>query len=90
MAQKGIILVCWVKVLFESERYDLQSNMWGLNFGGYIAKSQGTCGSCAAFASTGAFETCMLKAGASKTNLDLSEQWLLNCAYQTTAFPQFK
>ena len=53
-------------------------------------KSQGTCGSCAAFASTGAFETCMLKAGASKTNLDLSEQWLLNCAYQTTAFPQFK
>ena len=47
------------------------------------AKSQGTCGSCAAFASIGSFETCMLKAGgASKDDLDLSEQWLLNCAYR--------
>ena len=54
------------------------------------AKSQGTCGSCAAFASIGSIETCMLKAqeltseagGASKDDLDLSEQWLLNCAYR--------
>jgi len=30
----------------------------------------------------GSFETCMLKAGASKEDTDLSEQWLLDCAYR--------
>ncbi len=33
-----------------------------------------SCGSCAAFAATGAHETCMLKAGARMNGLDLSEQ----------------
>ena len=46
------------------------------------AKNQGGCGSCAAFAAMGSFETCMLKAGASKEDTDLSEQWLLDCAYR--------
>ena len=49
-------------------------------------KHQGGCGSCAAFASTAAFETCNLKAGASAGDMDLSEQWLLNCGYGTRAY----
>jgi len=54
-------------------------------------KHQGGCGSCAAFASTAAFETCNLKAGATaiendNSDMDLSEQWLLNCGYRTTAY----
>merc|ERR1719369_1640501 len=49
------------------------------------AKSQGSCGSCAAFAATGLHETCMAKAGAAngeKDNLDLSEQYIIDCAYK--------
>jgi len=49
-------------------------------------KHQGGCGSCAAFASTAAFETCNLKAGASAGDMDLSEQWLLNCGFGTRAY----
>jgi len=44
-------------------------------------KNQGDCGSCAAFASTANHETCMLKAGAKMGNLDLSEQYLIDCGY---------
>jgi hypothetical protein len=44
-------------------------------------KSQGTCGSCVAFASAALFETSMIKAGAKKSGLDLSEQYLIDCAY---------
>ena len=40
-----------------------------------------TCGSCAAFAATGAHETCMLKAGARMNGLDLSEQMIIDCGY---------
>jgi len=46
------------------------------------AKHQGTCGSCAAFAEAGLLETVMLKAGAKLAGLDLSEQYLVDCAYQ--------
>jgi len=53
-------------------------------------KHQGGCGSCAAFTATAAFETCNLKAGASAANMDLSEQWLLNCGFQTTDYPQIR
>lgn len=45
------------------------------------ARDQMSCGSCAAFAATGAHETCMLKAGARMNGLDLSEQMLVDCGY---------
>ena len=44
-------------------------------------KNQGSCGSCAAFATTAAVEICLAKAGASLTNLDIAEQQLVDCAY---------
>jgi len=44
-------------------------------------KNQKSCGSCSAFASTAMHETCMIRAGAPKSNLDLSEQQLVDCAY---------
>merc|ERR1712241_756791 len=46
-----------------------------------IAKNQGNCGSCAAFAASGLHETCMAKAGAPTAKLDLSEQYLIDCGY---------
>ena len=42
-------------------------------------KSQGGCGSCTAFASMGMAETSLIKAGAKKSGLDLSEQWIVDC-----------
>ena len=45
------------------------------------ARSQDNCGSCAAFAAHGLHEVCMAKAGAPNTNLDLSEQHIIDCAY---------
>jgi len=44
-------------------------------------KDQMSCGSCAAFAATGAHESCMLSAGARFNGLDLSEQYLVDCGY---------
>ena len=56
-----------------------------LNFHpGYVtkAKAQQSCGSCAAFATGGAMEICLRKAGApSLESLDISEQQLVDCAY---------
>ena len=46
-----------------------------------VAKNQGQCGSCAAFSATSLTETCMLRANAAMDGLDLSEQDLLDCAY---------
>jgi len=48
------------------------------------AKSQGSCGSCAAFGEVGLIESVMMKAGAKKEGLDLSEQYLMDCAFQRT------
>jgi C1A family cysteine protease len=50
---------------------------------GYVteARNQMSCGSCAAFAATATHETCLLKVGTPKENLDLSEQEVLDCAY---------
>ena len=44
-------------------------------------KNQRQCGSCVAFATTSAIETCMILAGASKSGMDLSEQSLIDCGY---------
>lgn len=44
-------------------------------------KNQKSCGSCSAFASAAMHEACLIQAGASKTNMDLSEQQLVDCAY---------
>ena len=44
-------------------------------------KNQGNCGSCVAFAAHGLHEVCMVKAGAPKKGLDLSEQFLVDCGY---------
>jgi C1A family cysteine protease len=45
------------------------------------ARNQMSCGSCAAFAATGAHETCMLVSGARMNGLDLSEQMIIDCGY---------
>ena len=54
-------------------------------FLGYVTpvKSQGSCGSCAAFATVGAIEVCLKKAGSivPLADLDSSEQQLVDCAY---------
>ena len=42
-------------------------------------KNQGGCGSCTAFATMGMAETSLIKAGAKKSGLDLSEQWIVDC-----------
>ena len=44
-----------------------------------VAKNQKNCGSCVAFASVGMVETAIIKAGAKKEGMDLSEDWLINC-----------
>jgi len=45
-------------------------------------KNQGSCGSCASFASAGNIEICLKKAGGAPTaNIDISEQQMLDCAY---------
>nr|AKO90287.1 cathepsin-like protein 1 [Tigriopus japonicus] len=49
-------------------------------------KNQQQCGSCAAFATVAAVETCMLKSGANLQGLDLSEQSLLDCAYNPSNY----
>ena len=50
-------------------------------FKGYVtpARNQKRCKTCVAFAFNALLESCLLKAGANKTNLDLSEQTLLDC-----------
>merc|ERR1711878_202576 len=54
---------------------------WDSRAKGWVSavKNQGACGSCAAFAAVGAAESSLLKAGAAKGSLDLSEQWLVDC-----------
>merc|ERR1719512_553168 len=44
-------------------------------------KSQGSCGSCAAFAAMSTIETCMRRAGTPLDGLDLAEQHLVDCGY---------
>ena len=53
------------------------------NFSGLVTsvKNQQSCGSCAAFAATGAHETSMLSAGARFNGLDLSEQYIIDCGF---------
>merc|ERR1712008_474623 len=43
--------------------------------------SQGSCGSCAAFAAMSTIETCMRRAGSPLDGLDLAEQHLVDCGY---------
>lgn len=44
-------------------------------------KSQGSCGSCAAFAAMSTIETCMRRAGTPLDGLDIAEQHLVDCGY---------
>merc|ERR1711971_1439478 len=44
-------------------------------------KSQGSCGSCAAFAAMSTIETCMRRASTPLDGLDLAEQHLVDCGY---------
>ena len=54
-----------------------------LFFSGLVTpvKNQGSCGSCAAFATGAAMEICLMKAGATLQGLDISEQQLIDCGY---------
>ena len=46
-------------------------------------KDQGQCGSCAAFAAGSIVETCLkVAAGGNLNTYDISEQFLLDCAYE--------
>merc|ERR1719266_3233 len=45
------------------------------------AKSQGSCGSCAAFAATTVHETCLIKAGTPFNGVNVAEQQLVDCGY---------
>ena len=48
---------------------------------GWISSVKGqNCGSCVAFATMGALEATLIKAGADPDSVDLSEQWLLDCS----------
>jgi len=68
--------------LYEMDRGRTPPAYFSVNYGLVtIAKNQGNCGSCAAFAATGLHETCMAKAGAATAKLDLSEQYLIDCGY---------
>ena len=44
-------------------------------------KNQKSCGSCSAFASAAMVETCLIRVGAPSQHMDLSEQQLVDCAY---------
>merc|ERR1712088_353545 len=48
-------------------------------------KSQGSCGSCAAFAAMSTIETCMRRAGTPLDSLDLAEQHLVDCGYNPSS-----
>ena len=74
-SHQSIYIMRTLVVCFKSQDY--------LPFSGLVTppKNQGACGSCAAFAAHGLHETCMLKAGAPFTNLDLSEQYIIDCGY---------
>jgi len=68
--------------LYETDRGYAPRTYFAVNDGLVtIAKNQGNCGSCAAFAASGLHETCMAKAGAPTAKLDLSEQYLVDCGY---------
>jgi len=60
-----------------------QASSWDSRAKGWVTavKNQGSCGSCAAFAAHAVHEVSLVKAGANITGLDLSEQHLIDCAY---------
>ena len=71
-----------LNALYETDRGYAPRTYFAVNDGLVtVAKNQGNCGSCAAFAASGLHETCMAKAGAPTAKLDLSEQYLVDCGY---------
>jgi len=70
------------EVYAELDRQSIPKSYNALSIGMVTpVKNQGACGSCAAFAAHGQHETAMVMAGALLSGLDLSEQYLVDCAY---------
>ena len=67
---------------FESSRSNPPASVDSTANGKVTAiKNQGNCGSCAAFTAAAIAETCMLMENVPMDRLDLSEQDLVDCAY---------
>jgi len=70
------------RIYSEVDRQSLPAS-WDSRAKGYITsvKHQGSCGSCLAFGTNAALEASLIKAGAKKDGLDISEQYLVDCAF---------
>jgi len=70
------------RIYSEVDRQSLPAS-WDSRAKGYVTsvKNQGGCGSCLAFGTNAALEVSLIKAGAKKDGLDISEQYLVDCGF---------